>query len=114
MANSKAKPFRIYEFNQTSFNNNGICTLFPKSAVISRGLNEYEYCLDLTHPIDETGKWKDITEYRIIVSDGQPFRIKYVQETMIEIVGYCEQIFFDLNNNLIEDTNVKDKNGNMA
>ena len=39
MANRKAKPIRIYEFNQTSFNNNGICTLFPKSAVITRGLN---------------------------------------------------------------------------
>lgn len=114
MANRKAKPIRIYEFNQTSFDNNGICTLFPKSAVISRGLNEYEYCLDLTHPIDETGKWKEITEDRIIVSNGQPFRIKYVQKTMKEIVAYCEQIFFDLNNNLIEDTNVKDKNGNMA
>ena len=114
MANRKAKPIRIYEFNQTSFNNNGICTLFPKSAVITRGLNEYEYYLDLTHPIDETEKWKEIVEDRIIVANGQPFRIKYVQKTMKEIVAYCEQIFFDLNNNLIEDTNVKDKNGNMA
>ena len=114
MANRKAKPIRIYEFNQTSFNNNGICTLFPKSAVITRGLNEYEYYLDLTHPIDETEKWKEIVEDRIIVANGQPFRIKYVQKTMKEIVAYCEQIFFDLNNNLIEDTNIKDKNGSMA
>ena len=36
MTNRKAKPIRIYEFDQTSFNNNGICTLFPKSAVITR------------------------------------------------------------------------------
>lgn len=114
MANRKAKPIRIYEFDQTSFNNNGICTLFPKSAVITRDLNEYKYYLDLTHPIDETGKWKEITEDRIIVANGQPFRIKFVQKTMKEIVAYCEQIFFDLNNNFIEDTNIKGKNGNTA
>ena len=63
MSNRKAKPIRVYEFDQTSFNNNGICTLFPKSAVITRDLNEYKYYLDLTHPIDETGKWKEITEH---------------------------------------------------
>ena len=114
MANRKAKPIRVYEFNQTSFNNNGICTLFPKSAVITRDLNEYKYYLDLTHPIDETGKWKEITQDRIIVANEQPFRIKFVQKTSREIVAYCEQIFFDLNNNFIEDTNIKGKNGNTA
>ena len=114
MANRKAKPIRVYEFNQTSFNNNGICTLFPKSAVITRDLNEYKYYLDLTHPIDETGKWKEITQDRIIVANEQPFRIKFVQKTSREIVAYCEQIFFDLNNNFIEDSNIKGKNGNTA
>lgn len=114
MANRKAKPIRVYEFNQTSFNNNGICTLFPKSAVITRDLNEYKYYLDLTHPIDETGKWKEVTQDRIIVANEQPFRIKFVQKTSREIVAYCEQIFFDLNNNFIEDTNIKGKNGNTA
>lgn len=114
MANRKAKPIRVYDFNQTSFNNNGICTLFPKSAVITRDLNEYKYYLDLTHPIDETGKWKEITEDRIIVANEQPFRIKFVQKTSREIVAYCEQIFFDLNNNFIEDIYIKGKNGNTA
>lgn len=114
MANRKAKPIRIYEFNQTSFNNNGICTLFPKSAVITRDLNEYKYYLDLIHPIDETGKWKEITQDRIIVANEQPFRIKFVQKTSREIVAYCEQIFFDLNNNFIEDVYIKGKNGNTA
>ena len=114
MANRKVKPIRVYDFNQTSFNNNGICTLFPKSAVITRDLNEYKYYLDLTHPIDETGKWKEIAEDRIIVANEQPFRIKFVQKTSREIVAYCEQIFFDLNNNFIEDTNIKGKNGNTA
>lgn len=114
MANRKAKPIRVYEFNQTSFNNNGICTLFPKSAIITRDLNEYKYYLDLTHPIDETGKWKEITQDRIIVANEQPFRIKFVQKTSREIIAYCEQIFFDLNNNFIEDTNIKEKNGNTA
>lgn len=114
MANRKVKPIRVYDFNQTSFNNNGICTLFPKSAVITRDLNEYKYYLDLTHPIDETGKWKEITEDRIIVANEQPFRIKFVQKTSREIVAYCEQIFFDLNNNFIEDIYIKGKNGNTA
>ncbi len=64
-----------------------------KSAVITRDLNEYKYYLDLTHPIDETGKWKEITQDRIIVANEQPFRIKFVQKTSREIVAYCEQIF---------------------
>lgn len=114
MSNRKAKPIRIYEFNSTSFNNNGICTLFPSSAVITRDLNEHEYYLDLIHPIDDYGKWKEIVEDRIIKANGQPFRIVHVQKTMTEVIAYCEHIFYDLSNNFIEDTNIVSKNGRLA
>ena len=114
MSNRKAKPIRIYEFNSTSFNNNGICTLFPSSAIITRDLNEHEYYLELKHPIDDYGKWKEIVEDRTIKANDQPFRIVHVQKTMTEITAYCEHIFYDLSNNFIEDTNIVSKNGRLA
>ena len=111
MSNRKAKPIRIYEFNSTSFNNNGIRTLFPSSAIIERNLEEYVYNLEITHPIDDENRWKEIIEDRIIIANEQPFRIKHVTKTMNSITAYCEHIFFDLSNNFIEDTNIVSRNG---
>lgn len=68
--------------------------IVPKSAVITRDLNEYKYYLDLTHPIDETGKWKEITQDRIIVANEQPFRIKFVQK-------HQEKLLHTVNKSLI-------------
>lgn len=114
MANKKALPIRVYEYDTTSFNNNGICTLFPTNAVIRRSLNDFEYALDITHPIDDFGKWKEIVEDRIIKANNQLFRIKYITKTMNNITAYCEHIFFDLQQNFIEDTNIVNKNGMLA
>lgn len=110
----KALPIRIYEYNTTSFDNNGICTLFPSKAVITRKLFDKIYSLDITQPITDDNKWKHIKEDRIIIANDQPFRIRYVNKTQREVIAYCEHLFYDLENNFIEDVEIIDRNGNQA
>ena len=110
----KQSIIKIYEYDETDFDNNGLGILLPKSAVITRDLNDYKYCLDLKHPFDKYNKWKLLQEDRIIKANNQLFRIKHVTKTLSDITVYAEHIFFDLQNNFIEDTNIVEKNGRVA
>ena len=107
---------RIYEKNETSFAHNGIKTLYPTSCTITRNLYDYTYELDMEHPIDDSNTWKEIIEGRIIKANGQYFRIFYTSTSIIDnsLTVYAKHIFFDLQNNFIEDTNIVAKNGNIA
>lgn len=105
---------KIYEYDEADFDNNGLGILLPKSAIITRELNDYKYYLDLIHPFDKYNKWKLLQEDRIIKANNQLFRIKHVIKTLSDITVYAEHIFFDLQNNFIEDTNIVEKNGRVA
>ena len=106
----------LYEANETIFSHNGICILRPISCFINRSLIEYGYDLDMTYPIDDGERWKELKEDRIIKANGQLFRIVYINKSVIEstIEVYAKHIFFDLQRNFIEGTNVVSKNGNTA
>lgn len=110
----KTQCIKIYEFNEENFDNNGLGILIPSSAIITRTLNDMKYYIDLKHPFDEFGKWKLLQEDRIIKANNQLFRIKHVIKTLSDITVYAEHIFFDLQNNFIEDTNIVEKNGLLA
>lgn len=110
----KPSIIKIYEYDETDFNHNGLGVLVPTSAKITRKLNDMEYYLDLVHPFDENGKWKRIQEDRVIKANDQLFRIKHITKTLSDIKVYAEHIFFDLQNNFIEDTNIVEKNGRVA
>ncbi len=110
----KQSIIKIYEYDETDFDNNGLGILLPKNAIVTRDLNDYKYCLDLTHPFDKYNKWKLLQEDRIIKANNQLFRIKHVTKTLSDITVYAEHIFFDLQNNFIEDTNIVEKNGRVA
>ena len=110
----KTQYIKIYEFNEENFDNNGLGILIPSSAIITRTLNDMKYYIDLKHPFDEFGKWKLLQEDRIIKANNQLFRIKHVIKTLSDITVYAEHIFFDLQNNFIEDTNIVEKNGLLA
>lgn len=110
----KPSIIKIYEYDETEFSHNGLGVLVPTSAKITRKLNDMEYYLDLVHPFDENGKWKRIQEDRVIKTNDQLFRIKHVTKTLSDIKVYAEHIFFDLQNNFIEDTNIVEKNGRVA
>ena len=107
---------RIYEKNETKFNHNGLKTLHPTSCKITRNLYDYTYELDMEHPIDDSNAWKEIIEGRIIKANGQYFRIFYTTTSIIDnsLTVYAKHIFFDLQNNFIEDADVIAKNGNTS
>ena len=107
---------RIYEKNETKFNHNGLKTLHPTSCKITRNLYDYTYELDMEHPIDDSNAWKEIIEGRIIKANGQYFRIFYTTISIIDnsLTVYAKHIFFDLQNNFIEDADVIAKNGNTS
>ena len=106
----------LYESKETNFNHNGIRILKPLECYINRNLIDYTYDLDMVYPIDNINHWEDILEGRIIKANNQLFRIVYTDKSVITntISIYAKHIFFDLQNNFIEDTNVISKNGNMA
>lgn len=107
---------RIFDKNETSFAHNGIKVLHPTSCTITRNLFDYTYELDMEHPIDDSNVWKEITEGRIIKANNQYFRICHTSTSVFDnsLTVYAKHIFFDLQNNFIEDTNIVSKNGNMA
>ena len=112
----KKEKIILYEANETIFTHNGIRVLKPIECYINRNLVEYTYDLDMKYPIDNTEYWKDIIEGRIIKANGQLFRIIYTEKSVFDntINVYAKHIFFDLQNNFIEDTNVVSKNGIIA
>ena len=107
---------RIYEKNETKFNHNGLKTLHPTSCKINRNLVDYTYELDMEHPIDDSGVWQEIIEERIIMANNQYFRIVHTDISVLDntLIVYAKHIFFDLQNNFIEDADVIAKNGNTA
>ena len=112
----KKEKIILYESTETIFTHNGIRVLKPLQCTINRNLVDYTYDLDMVYPIDDTGYWKDIFEDRIIKANGQLFRIVHTDKSVIDntITIYAKHIFFDLQKNFIEDTNVTVKNGNIA
>ncbi len=100
---------------QDDFDNNGLAILDPTVCEISEELNG-AYELTLTHPIDDTGKWKHLLELNIIKARGQLFRI-YNKATRLNSDGSRERtvnarhIFYDLNDRVLENVTVEDKNG---
>ena len=100
---------------QDDFDNNGLAILMPTVCEITEELNG-SYELTLTHPIDDTGKWRQLLELNIIKARGQLFRI-YNKATKLNSDGSRERtvnarhIFYDLNDRVLENVTVEDKNG---
>ena len=107
----------VYDMStpQDGFDNNGLAILDPTVCEITEELNG-AYELTLTHPIDDTGKWKHLLELNIIKARGQLFRI-YNKNTKLnsdgsrERTAYARHIFYDLNGRLLEDVRPTDKTG---
>ena len=55
----------VYESDCTDFSNNGLGAVTPMSCTVTETLNG-EWELTLVHDIDEFGKWKRLSEGRIL------------------------------------------------
>ncbi len=93
----------IFDKSTTAFIGLGLGTLTPDNCRVNEELNG-EFELALSHPYDETEKWKRIENERIIVADTprgkQPFRIYNVKPEMNSITVNARHIFYDLLDNL--------------
>lgn len=90
---------QIYKPTNTDFTKNGDMVLFAESCEVHAKLNG-EWYLDIEHPLDEEGRWKEIAEEAVIsvptfMGNNQLFRIDDVEVTDTEIKAKAYPIFFD-------------------
>jgi len=100
----------VYSKNETSFVHNGIVLPDIISCPVEEELNG-KYILELTHPIDENGKWEYLIEENIIKADGQLFRIHSTEKNLSYVYVYARHIFYDLLHNFLEDVRPTNLNG---
>lgn len=89
----------IFPKEAQEFTGIGLGVLIPEKCVVSEQING-SYELQMTHPRDNTGKWKRIETQRIIFAstpDGmQPFRIYRITPEKDRISVYARHIFYDM------------------
>lgn len=103
----------VYKNNETNFTHNGIVLSETVYCVIEEELNG-KYVLELTHPIDDKGRWQDLTEENIIKADGQLFRIHATEKDLNYVYVLARHIFYDLLHNFLEDVRPTSINGGGA
>lgn len=107
----------LYDSKTTDFNNNGICILKPLDCIVKEELNGI-FELELTHPLDNDGRWKDLIEDNIIKADTpkgpQLFRIYSKVKSMTSIKVYARHIFYDLLDNMLIDVRPTNLTGQNA
>lgn len=109
---------QIYKPSNTDYEKNGDHTLFPVSASVHAILNG-AWDADITHPIDEDGRWKYITEEAVIkmpsFNGNQLFRVKTAQKQDSGVTATLEPIFYDsMGDCWLSDVRPTGKNGQDA
>ena len=106
--------YDIYE-PQTGFDHNGVAVLYP-SEVISYKEDMGRWDINLTHPIDQYGKWTYIIGQNCIKVNGQIFRIDeteiYCDANQQYIKAHANHISYDLNDAFIGDATFEVMTGN--
>lgn len=90
---------QLYNPENTDYTQNGDITLIPTMANIHVILNG-AWSAELSHPIDDEGRWKYIQEEAVIkmpsfLPDDQLFRIKKATKSDSGVVAEMEPIFYD-------------------
>lgn len=104
----RADPIIVYDIlePQDGFDHNGLAILFP-SEVISYKEDMGRWDLELTHPIDQYGKWSYIVGQNTVKVNGQIFRIDetelYVDANQRYIKAHANHITYDLNDKFVGD-----------
>ena len=89
---------QIYNPSNTNFDKNGDMVLFPTSATSNLVLNG-SWSAELTHPLDDKGRYKYIVEEAVVKMPGyngdQLYRIKSVSKSDSGVTAEMEPIFYD-------------------
>lgn len=110
---------QVYAPDNTNFEKNGDCVLFPTSAEIHAILNS-TWTATLSHPIDREGRWKFLSENAVVkmpsfLPENQLFRVKKrtVSDSGVDVE--MEPIFYDsIGDCFLVDVRPTDKNGQEA
>lgn len=106
--------YDIYE-PQNGFDHNGVAVLWP-SECISYKEDKGRWDINLTHPIDQYGKWTYIVGQNCIKVNGQIFRIDeteiYCDANQQYIKAHANHITYDLNDAFIGDATFETPTGN--
>lgn len=110
---------QIYSPENTNFEQNGDMTLFPEVCDAEAELKG-SWILNITHPLDEDGRWKYIVEEAVIsvptfMGEKQLYRIDSVDKSDTEITAKAYPIFFDSADEVfLMDTRPTNKSGQDA
>ena len=89
---------QIYSPSNTNFDKNGDMVLFPTSATSNLVLNG-SWSAELTHPLDDKGRYKYIIEEAVVKMPGyngdQLYRVKSVNKSDSGVTAEMEPIFYD-------------------
>ena len=113
------KMIQIYSPENTNFEQNGDITLFPEVCDAEAELKG-SWLLNITHPLDEEGRWKYIVEEAVLsvptfMGKNQLYRIDEVDKTDTEISAKAYPIFFDSADEVfLMDTRPTNKSGQDA
>ena len=106
---TRTNDIRIYDYHepQNGFAHNGIAVLMCSDCV-SKCENNGRWDVELTHPIDEYGIWKNIVPENVLKIGGQLFRIDEVEPSLDEdsmsLTAHARHIWYDLADTMIFDT----------
>lgn len=106
---------RIFEHDSTVFTSLGlgdITKIVTKAQSVETLNGQYSLELDIVY--DKWGKWKLLTNGRIIYADGQAFRIYATRKKQSGFTAYARHIFWDLMDNEVRDARPTDKNAMAA
>lgn len=110
---------QLYKGTNTNFDHYGDVILQPSKALITMELNGV--CkIELEHPIDDEGRWKELKEGAIITApvpwsnNPQQFRINEKQTDIDSRTAYANHRFFDLGGYVIFSTDDTVKNGQQV
>lgn len=109
---------QIYMPENTDFEQNGDFTLMPISCTVKAGINT-AWSLTMSHPIDEEGRYKTITEGAVIKAPSfngeQLFRIKRTDISDSGVNAEADPIFLDAADDcLLMDVRPTNVNGQQA
>lgn len=109
---------QIYMPENTDFEQNGDFTLMPISCTVKAGINT-AWNLTMSHPIDEEGRYKTITEGAVIKAPSfngeQLFRIKRTDISDSGVNAEADPIFLDAADDcLLMDVRPTNVNGQQA
>ena len=104
----------IYDSKATNFNHNGLVVL--SDCIICKVTEELNgsFELELEHPLDERGKWKQLLEGNIVKADGQLFRVYRKIKTLDGIKINARHVYYDLLDNFLEDVRPTNLSGSGA